>query len=270
MTVNTENLDNYTIRLLEKLPEWFKSTLPENFVEPNTIKYDAEKQNFLVYEDDSLIGEFKTVALAYDYSKDHRGRDVIFDDSMFNNNSETFDGNMDYIFENSGDKGFKRLLTGKSYKTELEHFVYLFENFEKISEDYLNDPDNFEKAWNFVNAHPTFWVKYDKDSVWNRWNYNGYTTRIVFYPMFNDDGSVGWFLEGGSHVAPDYINNYYDYRLDASADSFENAIIVFADLVNTCFNPDGSEKDVVDEKFVKPSYIVEAEKRCNDFLKNRD
>lgn len=126
--------------------------------------------------------------------------------------------------------------------------------------DYREDPSDFMNAYDFIDRHPAFWTKMTPHDAENKtldWNTAGYASKIWAVPSRLKDGRIGWMMEGGSHVGPEYVSHYHDLRLDVYGDSIEDCYIQLAAKLDKFFDIDGSERENVDYKKSELELVLE-------------
>ena len=157
-------------------------------------------------------------------------------------------------------KNFSGMLmsyTDEDRRASLERdFAYSLE----CAEAYAADPEDFLKAYNFIDHHPAFWLRH---SDWH-WSTASHCERLSHY-VTKADGELVIGFETGSHVPGDehtegFTTHYHDYRLDVYADSFEHAYIKLAAAVAKFFAPDGSEYEDVEHEV--PEWIRTVQERA--------
>lgn len=105
-------------------------------------------------------------------------------------------------------------------------------------EEYRKDPKNFLKAYYFVSGHPAFWTKEVRGDYIYWEKHRDFWMR----PMKRDNGEVLILMEAGQAVPPLRNEHYHDLELDVYSDTYENAIIEMAALVDNYFHYDGTHK----------------------------
>lgn len=131
--------------------------------------------------------------------------------------------------------------------TDAEHEWLAKSNYLHFLESalyYLEKPDDFLRAWTFVNNHPAFWYRYSEDK--NYWITNEYSRKVWIQPALNDQNEIVFMLEAGSAVEPERTSHYHDLRLDIWASSYNEGFIKLAALVHKFFHLDGSERENVE------------------------
>ena len=111
------------------------------------------------------------------------------------------------------------------------------------AEVYHSAPGDFRASYMFLDTHPAFWWR-DVNDADAKWHVNGYTDKIWTETVghSNDDG-YSWALEAGASVPEEHTQHYHDLRLDAYADTLEEAFVQLAYLVSEAFYDDGTEKE---------------------------
>lgn len=122
-----------------------------------------------------------------------------------------------------------------------------FEMFENIRKNYLQNPQDFELACDFVYLHPMGWVKTipgEKNRGFTNWAPNDDLRLVPHFSTEQDDKRVEWELEYGEHAAPEYTERYLDTDLSVyNAPSPEAAYITLAARIEQKYHPNGVEKE---------------------------
>lgn len=217
------------------LPQWLLDNLPD-FTKHYCLKYNADSKFYVLTHPDGTIQNFSDILSAYDYARS-RNHDVLIDENVPEyNNGFIFvphDGMSQIIFSNSYDMRLNVI------KDTYKMAMLAISNYKKNRNDFLT-------AYNFINLHPAFWVKY-KNGMNNNVETVGKTfgwktshaSSILIEPAQEPDGSIIWRIETGGHVPPDYSEHYYDFRLDAEAATVEECFIQLANKVYNLFSATG-------------------------------
>jgi hypothetical protein len=111
--------------------------------------------------------------------------------------------------------------------------------FLETARHYLQRPDNFMRAYSFIQHHPMFWYQYPNRP--DSWETDlGVRTLSQYVLGSEDEPKIA--LEGGSTV-PGTDHHYHDYKLDVYADTFEEAYIAFAARIHELHDLDGTERN---------------------------
>lgn len=138
-----------------------------------------------------------------------------------------------------------------------------YKDFLQVAAEYEADPTDFYNSYRFLDRHPSFWYV-NGDLPTTHWNQEDLFARLSLYIFKNEDtGGVVYNIEGGEHVAPEYKERYYNYRLDVRESSFENAVIAFAANVRKFYNNDGTDVTPEPEHRV-PKWVSDLEGRLAD------
>lgn len=222
------------------LPEWLKNELDEP-IEPMVI--DKVDDEFVLVSDGEVIlraGSFEEI---YD-SVDRRNQRMIFSDAA----KSIFEDEYSSIFmisENDG-SGSSRIFTERDDPKDLEYLEEDYLNFRELSEKFKNELEEgcptFMTAWEYVGNHPLFWQKNryvlerdEKPFASSLWITEVNPIDRAF-PVFEDDGSVLWIVEGGSTVRervsefdpPAFTHRYFDPEITGVGATIEEALINFA------------------------------------------
>ena len=112
-----------------------------------------------------------------------------------------------------------------------------------IAEVYHGAPGDFRASYMFLDTHPAFWWR-DSNNVDAQWHVEGYTNKIWTETVGRSDSDgYSWALEAGASVPDEHTQHYHDLRLDAYADTLEEAFVQLAYLVSEAFYDDGTEKE---------------------------
>jgi hypothetical protein len=274
-----------------KLPTWLSALLPSP--RPATlIARDAD--GFIAVSTEGVttaLGD--DIEAAYD-TVTNSGVDVVFDASV----REHLNSSESWLLSSSigvpTHDGMKRLLMSHTDIDRLHSLEDDYKDFLELDAQWRDDPNDFLKAWNWLDRHPAFWVRSFKtlpsDDDWNDdflwlWETSGHCQKIEVAPFNDDNGELVISLETGEHVPSEeqhvvidgerrwvslpstYWNHYHDYRLDTYAATFEEAIIRLAGAVDRFFNTDGTEKPDVDHEV--PRWVTELQKRVEDLPRSQ-
>lgn len=241
------------------LPSWITDLLPEP-VEPHVISLEGE--------DLVLTGPGeKEVNFGSDFqglSSATRNVDVIFNEEVqekFGIDRHT----LGLTFPAS--KTSTGVIMSHTDQDRLRSLEGDFEDSLRHSLKYQADPSDFYNSYYLVDTHPVFWLCYDVEKSPWYWRTTGHAETLSQY-VDKNNGQIVIGLETGSHVEPDFKGHYHDYRLDVYADTFENAFIELAAMVNKFHYPDGTDKLEVDH--IKPQWIVDLEDRIKEIDKVKE
>lgn len=225
------------------LPEWLQECLPSPKPVYTVSWSDTGGATpFLVHDEASAFWKsFETVSEAYDAVREEDG-DIVFDPTIdghgckisFMGVSVDSDGPYVRMLFSSTDAD-KLALLKSSYKTWLEdHYP-----------SYKGNPNSIQDAYEFISNHPAFWTRRDGEATLD-WETSEYMQHLWHGLSTDSGGKCAWMVEGGGHVEPDYTTHYHDLRLDAYGETFEEAIVNFAALVDKFFHIDGTPREGVE------------------------
>lgn len=246
---------------IDALPEWLRNSVPEIRV-PAHISYDEDRNVYILTDDNGSTRTFPHIEDAYDAPREADG--IVIDENVPNRKGSFF------VSVPTDRPGFSRMLTDYYDGQYLDILISDYKDFFKTAENFRKNPTDFRNAYLFVSHHPAFWTKVlrpgetatDRVLMWK--------TENDPFPevILNEDGTHGWFIEAGQHIAPDFTDTYYDPRLDVAADTVEEVVIMCAQLVEKFFNDDGTEKKGVDSGHVDSRYDIPLERIFEDFDSN--
>lgn len=217
------------------IPPWLAHALP-TVTEPATIDY--HEGEYICYLPHGEHHFFHDLASAYDYLGETH--EVEFTDRVPELRNNPFDHRMVFGDVNSN-TGTERLYISMPDAVKRDHIAADLLSSYHREQEFVQYPHDFVSAYNYVKAHPAFWVKPVNDSsfMWER------ETCFYVEPLSTDTGYV-WTIEHGGSVPPEYTTHYHDIRLDSSGDTVEEAYIAFAHRVYECFQWDGVERPQAD------------------------
>lgn len=239
---------------MTKLPEWLLKELPE-VNEPASIFF-KDGQYFAVHPNGEEAS-FETVDEAYDYIHEKWGLEVVFSETL--PEYEGIVSDMMIWGKQSSDGGTRALFSRPDHK-KLKSLERDYENFLKLDAEYKNNPQDFRTVYKFVDTHPAFWNRPNKEDPWHWMTYghcSQHRGQLALETFFNDDGTHYWRIETGQHVEPEYNERYHDYRLDSRGSTVEEAYIHLAHNIFKFFNNDGSKKEDVPHE--KPEWVLDIE-----------
>lgn len=217
---------------MTKLPKWLEAELPE--MRPvNYIDFDPMTGTFTYKGLD-----YHTVVEAYDAV----GRDdtVDFSKTVKEFLDRDFLG-VDTMFTVKSRKGFDRILFVDTDQESREYLEMTYRRWLEENEKYQEAPDDFVRAYHWLNLHPVFWRRSENEKTWH-WNTeSGVRTFYTMVRWDSDEGTSKVAFEAGGHT-PCYTQTYHDTRMGVYENSFEEAYIAMAKIVNSLFNADGTEK----------------------------
>lgn len=217
--------------------------MPEfrTFDEPDPtsfLKYSEEDKVF--YSDESTLESEQPYDIYHDLKK--KGFDVIIHQSALDTGQ--IDGRDGMWFVDSGRKGFHTAMIGPVDTRALD-FAHFY-HWLKEARAWIEDQDDFMKAYGFLEGHPAFWKRPRPEVYPNEWSTDEGVSTIWSSPTRRGDGSIVMMMETGSMVPPQRERRYHDLRLDTYEDTYEKGIIATAKVVHKFFDLDGSERPDVD------------------------
>lgn len=246
---------------LPDLPQWLNELLPEAST-PQLLAVTADNKLELIQPDGSAQ-VFETLEEAYNASREN--------DLDLNIAPEVaeHEGEEDAFFLTfpSEDKRFQTLVMGYTDQDRIDNLKRSYEDFLERAEAYAKDPEDFVKAWAFVDTHPAFWTAPDLENKPFFWVQDGHSSHLRL-SVHRHEGKVAVELETGSHVPPEYNSHYGDWRLEVFADTYELAVIELAKRVALSHNLDGTDAEGADEIFEKPDWVKELEERLEEYKKS--
>lgn len=244
-----------------QLPEWLEELLPAHRTPQrlSTAVVDGNRVLRLL-DPDGSFADFSTVREASE-ANSKSGYDIIIDDEVFEHFSERRSRrHLSYPLE----KGYVGMLfsyTDEDRRRSLERaYAASLENQAL----YAEDPQDFRKAWYFIESHPAFWTCQDVNEHPWHWETQGYCSKLRQHLYFKE-GEGSWIgLEGGGHVdkAHDsvtvpYRDHYGDWRVQAAGKTFEEAIIKLAFKVSKAFDSEGNSLREEDFPMEPPEWVKE-------------
>lgn len=226
------------------LPSFYTFKPPTNVYE---INVDSSGPMILITVADSdgnpEGGTFSDLEQAYDFVSNTLKGDVKFTGDI-----KAITGEEDNFFVSVKSKNnpkYSRLLMARTDEDEEFFAKSTYYTFLKMSNEYVNDPNDFEKAFHWLDAHPAFWSRYKADSF--DWEINN--NEKIGLGVMNRNGKTVIMLETGAAVEPERTTRYHDLRLDSDAATYEEAIIKLAARVHKFYDVDGTErKNVIYQK----------------------
>jgi hypothetical protein len=220
------------IMVSEKLPAWLAEVLPKP-----RASYVIGKNSEGAYTLTGPRGGVKTFATpAEAYDDVPKGKPKRFDPSFH-------DGV--FWFETLEGQDTARILMAFTDEEHIEGLEEEYEAFRKAAKRYRKDPQDFLKAFTFLNRHPAFWIftplADDKHSY--TWGTDGAVSRFHFL-AFKRKGRLTLSFELGEHVKTDsYRSTYFDPELIVHAKTYEKLVLKLARKVDNTFRLDGSRRD---------------------------
>lgn len=188
---------------------------------------------------------FDSFVAAYDYLTARKNTKAVFNaEDIANHNFEGKKESLEAMSENMmllGDRMFISF-SNENYKEMLSRS---YKAFLKDRKKWLNDKENWVKAYNFIVTHPAFWHR--KESMINSWITDDGMEDIWQTVLVNKKGKPVIILEHG-HYESNIINGVnatgliptHNIDLDVRASSYEKAIIKLAKKVEKEYTKKGT------------------------------
>lgn len=236
--------------------ETYKTYLVENLTLPDFYTFEnkpvftvhvAAADSIEVYDSDEVfVQRYESIIEAYDSVRATKASVVFTGDLSLVSRGKTIMGNSLSVKEKPGAKT-SRLLLSHTVNDDIWIAKETYLEFLVSAVEYLKDPKDFMKAWEFLDRHPMGWTRHKPDSHY--WDTENNVGRTWIVPTISDrTGKVVFMLEHGGQVPPERINRYHDVRLDVYANSYEKGIVKLAKKVHKFFHFDGSDKENVKYK----------------------
>jgi len=251
------------------LPEWLDELLPETR-QPTELFLDGDM--VCTRSPDGRVTKLcEGIEEAYDLVNGD-DIDIVFSDDVWRKFGDDQWELLGSISVPAEDGYGYRMLMSHTDDDRLSLLEWGWKDSQKAYQDWVDDKDEFYKSYLMVDRHPAFWTRgclfnpsderWTDDMLWS-WDTTGYMQKVSVMPGYYGDRLL-IALEGGGHV-PDsdsighepahanvlgvYMEHYHDLRLDAFCETYEQAIVEFARLVDKFFAPDGTEReDIAYEK----------------------
>lgn len=219
---------------LPQLPTWLQALLPE----PRPV-------SLLSYHEAS--GEFHltspdgTVTSDPDVTRVAQG-DYRIDPTVYSHFNAEPSGHF-FVPQSTGHMA---LLSENSDQHRVEMLQEEYRDFLEAAHAYQANPESFYEAYRFLNLHPAFWTCQDAEVHPYFWNTDCGVRTFSQYVTLDEEGegppTHRVMLEAGVHYGPAYRETYHDWRLDTEADTFEEAYVELARLVNTVYDWAGEDR----------------------------
>ena len=252
--------EEVTDELPIELPRWLEDLLPEPRVPQRLSTLISEGVSRILRLTDpngSDYSDFESIAEVAEANRTS-GHDLAIDEDVYEYFAEkrtltyTFPGKSGFvgiIFPHTDQR--RRESLESSYLTSLEN-----------QRSYEDNPDSFLLAYRFIDTHPAFWTAFDVDEHPWHWETQGYCSKLRQFVWSKDNGGYSLSLEGGSHVetvtspgSKPYTEHYGDWRLESTADSFEEAIVDFAARLILAFDSEGNSLSEDSFPYPVPEWI---------------
>lgn len=223
-----------------KLPEWLQTELPE----PRPVKTISWADGVFHVTDHPET--YTSIIEAYD-AVEKTDEATTFDESV-NGHGGQLHHRAFFCDQEKGEKS-ARLLIAFTDEDHLDILQTVYNNWMELHEQYKQNQQNWVTAYNWLQHHPVFWHRLKNEKTYYWVTDDGLKSNSVFAGYNEETGKPQVLMEHGGHVEPEYTTFYHDLKLDTEAETFEEAYINLASLVNKFYNPDGTEKpDVPYEK----------------------
>lgn len=231
--------------------EDLKLPIPEVEEPEVTISYDGESYRATWSNGDYINGE--DLVSNYDTVVE-KTRNLRFDSSL-----PEYDPEMkEVIFMPVDEQGTGRILVASSDESRREYLEDSVKNFLSVLNDYIENP-NFYNSYRFIDFHPIFWRKAEPEDTLPTWDWvtDSGCTQVEIFVYEETPGEIVVSLEAGPtwiadetaseidlYVKQSYYTTSHDYRLDAYASTYEEAIIKLAKNIYNYYNIDGTEREL--------------------------
>lgn len=236
-----EDYQNFVLNNL-KMPEFY-TTKPDRPV--FTINHNLGDKIFQAYHPDGkLFKESTDLGDLYQQTREEGQVKFTGDYSDLPYVSTRRPGSNSSLMMDIPGSEMKRMLSSHTDKTSRFLDAENFLRFLYTATKYLENPNDFLNAWEFLDTHPYGWYRLNKDTT--DWIMNELVSRMGVAPYLDDKTqTVVFMVESGATYPPERTNRYHDLRLDVYAPSYEQGIIDMAAKVHKFFYLDGSERENV-------------------------
>lgn len=261
---------------LPDLPAWLEALLPEPR-EPMVMSVVDEGTLRLRFPD-GRIESFDTLPEAHRAALDS-DLDLFVEDNVYEalGDDRSRRHRLLFGYPSEGNDGYTTMVM--SYTDDDRHagLRAAYEAFLDAAAEYVATPGDFPRAWRFIDQHPAFWTAPNLDQHPWLWETSGYCSRITQFVRRHEEelgqGGVGpalVSLDAGGHVPEDtgrgtrYRDHYADWRLEVTAHSFEEAILLLAERVEMCFDHEGNPKSEDQINLPVPDWVQQLKSRVAD------
>jgi len=219
-------------------------TLPDfvDFPEPELPIYYL-KDNGDFYYLEGTAWQFKLASEAYDYANNVLKGEVVFGDlrrAEGKKPSKKKNKRDGLVFE----KHTNRLLVSFTKSDKLTLLKHTYASFLEQDKEYQKDPENWAKAYNWVQEHPAFYHRYKEGS--NDWEFqSGWDSKWESVGI-DEKGKPSILLEHGPFAEGARVISSHDIRLDTHASTFEDVYVEFAKKVNKFYDTRGESRPEYD------------------------
>lgn len=243
---------------LPELPQWLNELLPEPAT-PQLLAVTADNRLELIQPDGSAQ-VFDTLEEAYNASREN-DLDLNIAPAVAEREGEkdTF-----FLSFPSERDGFRTMVMGYTDQDRLDSLKRGYGDFLENAKRYAEAPEDFVKAWRFLDTHPAFWTAMDLQEKPFYLAQEGHANKLRL-SVYRDNGETVVELETGSHVPPEYATHYGDWRLEITASTYELAVVELAKRVALTHNLDGTDAEGADEIFEKPNWVKDLEERLEEY-----
>lgn len=222
------------------IPTWLSDALPA--MQPNGVVSYADG-TFIYTSSKGEVSTFDSLIAAENFGRSKPDEGFIFDESL-NTLGYTKFWKQSFLVPDEK-PGLSTYVSSKNDEYTLEHLEEDFCDFLAVTaKEYANDPEDFMKAFLFVDKHPAFWVRTKKAPATLRedfWVTEGYCNNGLYAnPYVSEKKGFVFYLEGGGHVPEYYTEHYGDDSLTVYSSSYEQSMIKFAKALRKNYNLDGS------------------------------
>ena len=263
--------EEVTDELPIELPRWLEDLLPEQRVPQRlstVISEGGSRVLRLTDPNGSDYSDFDSIAEVAEANRT-ADQDLTIDDEVYEHFSER--GHLlSYPYPN-GKSGYVGILFSHTDQRRRESLESSYRTSLENQSAYEGDPTSFILAYRFIDSHPAFWTSFDVEKHPWHWETQGYCSKIRQSVWSKDDGGYRISLEGGGHVeistgpgSKPYTEHYGDWRLEATADSFEEAIVGFAARLILAFDSEGNSLSEDGFPYPVPEWVQELKIRTSD------
>lgn len=244
-----------------KLPVWLETLLPERS-EPevlSTVLVGTELRVLRLTAPSGSSRDFQTLAQVADA---HQGSDLdlAIEDEVYSYFADEYN----FLSYPVDEPGYTGMLMGYTDERRQEGLEEAYAAFLENQRLYGEDPDDFVRAWSYIDSHPAFWTAFDLAGHPWHWETQGYCSKLRQSVRRSKAGEIRLSLDGGGHVEHSlgpgqqaYSQHYGDWRLEVTADSFESAIMKLALRVSYAFDSQGESFSEDQFPYPVPEWVLE-------------
>lgn len=191
-------------------------------IDLSTLETSTVNELYEVLIDNNIKFRFgSTVLKKYSFTDSVVGRTIVV--PAHNGYTQMMFDNSDYLL----------------LKTQLGFIQDFIDNEAKA---YHENPKDFIAAYEFINQHPAFWVKFKTSKTDFMWSKEEGISGMwqTFYR--DDDGDIICLMETGEHESPEYEHLAIRQELNTYASTYEKAIILLARSIAQTYYDNGDLK----------------------------